>query len=113
MNKICEVCGEKFEAKRSDAKYCSKKCRQNKSVRNKRGSFAKKECIICHKDISKLKNGSVYCKECGKVEKELDRNEYRRIKRVFQKIAEAERHYQEYEEEDMYNIVDIDAWLED
>lgn len=71
MQKICEVCGEAFEAKRSDAKYCSKKCRQNKSVRKIRGSFAKKVCRNCGKEIEG-NNNVLYCDDCKEWLHELD-----------------------------------------
>ena len=64
MIKVCEVCGKEFEAKRSDAKYCSKKCRQNKSVRAKRGSFSKKVCLVCGKEFNGHNNAEACSNEC-------------------------------------------------
>ena len=58
MQKVCEVCGESFEAKRSSAKVCSAKCR----MRNARVSFAKKKCP-CGKDIEG-NNNVKYCNGC-------------------------------------------------
>ena len=31
----CEVCGTKFQPKRSDQRYCSKACRQKNYVQNR------------------------------------------------------------------------------
>jgi len=45
--KICVQCGNEFEAKRSDAKFCSDKCRK----RNKRGTVETKTCLICGKQF--------------------------------------------------------------
>jgi hypothetical protein len=63
--KICESCGKEFEAKRSDAKYCSKQCRQRKSAKHaarvKRNSFQEKECI-CGKKF-KGPNNQIYCSD--------------------------------------------------
>lgn len=62
MRKNCISCGREFEAKRSDAKYCSKNCRQNSSLRKKRGSFSKKTCPVCGKEF-KGPNHQKYCSE--------------------------------------------------
>ena len=54
----CVNCGKEFEAKRSDAKYCSAKCRQQA----KRGSFAVKQCPMCGKEF-KGPNHQKYCSD--------------------------------------------------
>ncbi len=65
--KICVQCGETFEAKRSDAKYCSKKCRQVFSTRKIRGTKNVKICLICGTEFST--NGKrQYCSEqCSEI----------------------------------------------
>ena len=37
MRKICEICGSAFEATRSDARYCSVRCRKVSSRMGKAG----------------------------------------------------------------------------
>ena len=45
----CKVCGKEFEAKRSDAKFCTEKCKKV-SKRKREGSFATKICDVCGKE---------------------------------------------------------------
>ena len=52
MELNCIFCGNKFEASRKDAKYCSDSCR-NKASRRSRGLIGK-PCLICGDKFSPL-----------------------------------------------------------
>ena len=79
MQKICIICGEAFEAKRSDAVCCSRKCRDRK----RNGSFTKKICKICGKEFNGG-NNELYCNddckdwalEIKRFRSNEDRNDY-------------------------------------
>lgn len=66
--KRCKTCGRSYEAKRSDSKTCSKKCRQNMSKRKSRKSFKIKTCAHCFTQFNGP-NNQLYCNdECAKNE---------------------------------------------
>lgn len=56
--KICEQCGKEFEAKRSDSKFCSPKCR----LRSHRNVPEIRKCPLCHKEF-KTNGKQIYCSE--------------------------------------------------
>ena len=52
MNKICEICGKEYEAKRETSRYCSPKCR----VQAGRVSVTKDAVSVTSKPVSVTKN---------------------------------------------------------
>lgn len=58
----CHLCGNNFEASRSDAKYCSSACR-NKASRQNRGLIGK-TCLICGNKFSPLTQSANKRKAC-------------------------------------------------
>lgn len=59
--KNCAICGQPFEAKRSTAKFCSNKCRQQND-RNKKRDAKKsngKQCVRCCKPL--VNRQRLYC----------------------------------------------------
>ena len=78
--KICEQCGAEFEAKRSDAKYCSKKCRQIVSTRKIRGTKNVKICLICGTKFITDGKREYCCDECSETAHIINRThgDYRR-----------------------------------
>ena len=63
VTKICEQCGESFEAKRKDAKFCSQKCQK----RAKRGNSEIVKCVICGTSFPKSGKNIYCCDECKEV----------------------------------------------
>lgn len=77
MKLICQLCGKEFEAKRSDAKYCSSSCR-NKSSRLNRGLVGK-TCLICGEKFSpktKSANKRKICYNCVPDGQTITRSKY-------------------------------------
>lgn len=65
MNLICQYCGKTFQAKRNDAKYCSSRCRNMASRRNR--GLVGKTCLICGEKFSPLTqsaNKRKFCYNC-------------------------------------------------
>lgn len=71
--KTCIMCNKEYEAKRSDSKTCSKKCRQNMSKRKQRKSFKNKICAHCFTEFEGP-NNALYCsEECSNIEQKIKR----------------------------------------
>lgn len=58
--KTCQHCGKDFEAKRSDAKFCGQKCRQN-SHRNLKFNNGFKKCEQCGQEFKPKHGHEKYC----------------------------------------------------
>lgn len=70
--KVCLQCGEEFEAKRSDAKFCSPKCRQR--AKRSKQSHDPKVCL-CGKEFVPNHGNQEYCSDdCAEWAKDLDRS---------------------------------------
>ncbi len=62
---MCAVCSEEFIAMRSDAMYCSNKCKQRKKYADKRQSYFSKPCRRCGIEIFTNDKRVLYCSvEC-------------------------------------------------
>lgn len=64
-SKICEICGDEFTAKRSDARYCSGTC-QRQGYRRKRGAKSREEAQRENAERKKATFVTVLCNQCGK-----------------------------------------------
>jgi predicted nucleic acid-binding Zn ribbon protein len=65
VKKICEQCGESFEAKRSTARFCQTKCRVafNRAAKK---IVVKKICIVCGNEFIQKHGNQEYCSdECS------------------------------------------------
>lgn len=72
VNKICECCGNEFIAKRSDARFCSDKCRK-KFKRAEQKQTVKIVCIICGNEFVQRHGNQQYCSdECSETARILD-----------------------------------------
>ena len=60
IKKTCIHCGAEFEAKRSDAKFCSDKCR----MAHKRNNRHDKICPVCGKHFIGTSNMKYCSHEC-------------------------------------------------
>ena len=76
MNRICQSCGNPFEAKNNRALYCSKRCKYQ--AYKKRKPFYTKVCALCGKQFRTQKADTKYCSlSCGvqdttsKIQKQL------------------------------------------
>ena len=58
MTKPCGTCGEPFEAKRRDARYCSTPCHDNRSRRLR---VPERECSQCGEMFAPWERTTVYC----------------------------------------------------
>ena len=72
MEKVCEICGAKFETVNPNKKRCSLECaKKAKVVRNRKYKQAKRQeqkkiCPICGKEFKPSGNGQKYCSaECS------------------------------------------------
>lgn len=68
MKLKCQVCGNEFEARRRDTKYCSRKC-QEKAARLRKQenvNLLEKKCVKCGKTFiaKQLAYNRRYCYEC-------------------------------------------------
>ena len=74
IKKTCIYCGAEFEAKRSDAKFCSAKCRMaNKREHQK----TPKICPICGTEFIPNKQHINYCSdECSKIARDKKIKQY-------------------------------------
>lgn len=71
--KVCECCGKEFEAKRSDSKTCSSKCRVKLHRSIKKAAKPKVKCEICGKDFTQKHGHQKYCSdECSETARILD-----------------------------------------
>lgn len=91
----CNFCGEKFIAKMSYAKYCSRRCRnaiseQKRSSYNVNINLLEKECPICGKKFETYKSFKTTCsdkcrdklrRQCERKRNPLTWNEYTSIKK--------------------------------
>ena len=70
IKKTCKYCGAEFEAKRSDAKFCSAKCRMaNKREQQKP---TKKICPVCGAEFVGNSN-KLYCsRECYLINRKIN-----------------------------------------
>jgi len=67
---MCEVCSATFIARRSDAMYCSNKCKQRRKNTDKRQAFFSKPCRNCGIEIFTNAKRVLYCSiECRVISK--------------------------------------------
>lgn len=62
--KKCELCGNEFETKAHNAKFCSQKCKLNKySLKSKENKkIYIKKCVICNNEFETNKKNQRFCK---------------------------------------------------
>ena len=62
MDPLCAQCGESFQPRRTNQKYCSNSCKQKSTRLRKRGSVPERRCPHCGKEIPKESRANkVFC----------------------------------------------------
>lgn len=81
---VCGHCGERFEARRWGAKYCSRKCNDNARYHRTRAPERRAtECEQCGADITEMYRSARFCSaKCGSDHRNAERAAERRESKV-------------------------------
>lgn len=83
--RVCALCGKKFNSKKYNTKYCSDTCRRRvTSGKGKYKEYKTFECIVCKKAFKSLKdNAKTCCRKCNAEWSRIDRNKrYKKLKEI-------------------------------
>ena len=87
----CVICGRSFNARTSNAKYCSDDCRRKAKnlksrAQRKERTPLQKTCVICARSFETFANNKMYCsRECKKAA-ERRRKRARPVRSIVEKV---------------------------
>jgi ferredoxin len=108
---VCVVCGERFIAKRSDAMYCSEKCKhfiENENVKTKRAAtdwkaiLQPKKCEFCGNDFIPNKHNYAWVKYCSQkcLNRAMSKQSIESGKKKINRIRYREKHREQINKHD-------------